>query len=59
MDHRKLAVELVEVIIKWALCGIKEENVSADVNYSPKTIELMFIDVFCRAKMQTDHPEGF
>lgn len=30
LDHRKLAVELAEVIIKWELCGIKEENWPAD-----------------------------
>uniref|UniRef100_A0AAR5Q8F1 FAT domain-containing protein n=1 Tax=Dendroctonus ponderosae TaxID=77166 RepID=A0AAR5Q8F1_DENPD len=30
LDHRKLAVELAEVIIKWELCGIKEENSPGD-----------------------------
>ncbi|XP_066149283.1 transcription-associated protein 1 isoform X2 [Euwallacea fornicatus] len=30
LDHRKLAVELVEVIIKWELCGIKDESLSLE-----------------------------
>lgn len=59
MDHRKLAVELVEVIIKWALCGIKEENVSPDVNSFLSSSSLLRELVFCRPKTQTEHQEGF
>lgn len=33
MDHRKLAVELIEVIIKWELCGIKEEGGTSEVSF--------------------------
>lgn len=32
LEHRKLAVELAEVIIKWELYGIKEEG-EGEVSY--------------------------
>jgi len=31
-EHKKLAVEMAEVIIKWELQRIKEANNSAEVN---------------------------
>lgn len=33
LEHRKLAVELAEVIIKWEIYGIKEESETTEVNY--------------------------
>lgn len=32
LEHRKLAVELAEVIIKWELYGIKDENAATEVS---------------------------
>lgn len=31
LEHRKLAVELAEVIIKWEIYGIKEESKGSEV----------------------------
>lgn len=31
LEHRKLAVELAEVIIKWEIYGIKEETETVEV----------------------------
>lgn len=32
LEHRKLAVELAEVIIKWEIYGIKEETEAVEVS---------------------------
>lgn len=39
LEHRKLAVELAEVIIKWELFGIKEDmdSTTADVSLHYKS----------------------
>jgi len=33
-EHKKLAVEMAEVIIKWELQQIRDENDAAEVNFS-------------------------
>ncbi|XP_072379030.1 transcription-associated protein 1 [Diabrotica undecimpunctata] len=35
LEHRKLAVELAEVIIKWEMYGIKEESESTETTENP------------------------